>query len=119
MTKPLPWLLTLLLSAPAQAGFFSGADLLERLGDERRLMAMGYVAGVFDTGYLRLHCPPPTTSLTQATYLVEFALANGPADRARPAELLVLAALQAAWPCPQLQRQSPPGGARPPAVAPL
>jgi hypothetical protein len=101
-----PWLLALLtLAAPAHAEFFSGNDLLERLSDGRRLMAMGYVAGVFDSSWQRVHCAPPTTSLAQATSAVEYMLHNLPAERWRPAELLVLASLQATWPCAQQQQQ--------------
>lgn len=96
----------LVVCSSASAAFFSGNDLLQRLGDERRLLAMGYVAAIFDASWQRLQCAPASVSLAQVTNLVEFTLLNNPAQRAHSADVLVLATLQATWPCPSASRGS-------------
>jgi hypothetical protein len=109
MLRIVPFVLALLLlAAPAaRAEFYTGTELLERLSDHRRNLAMGYVAGVFDTTWGRVQCAPPATTLDDVTDLVELALTNLPTLRKEPADVLVLALLQHAWPCPKRGKTTP------------
>lgn len=103
---------TLALLAPLAAGaeFFSGNELYARLqasDQAERASALGYLAGVFDTGVGVVHCAPPSVSLGQVAQLVAAQLAALPAHRHHPADVFVLLALKEAWPCP-IERRAPP-----------
>ncbi len=90
-----------LFSAAAQASFWTGNDLLKRLrGDEvDRIHAMGYIAGVHDTGNGVTHCTPPGVTLGQLRDMMTMFLEQYPSIRNEPGDALVVAVLGAAWPC--------------------
>ena len=101
--------LALALAAPlgARGEFISGNQLLAGLSDgSPSADALGYIAGVFDSGLGVLHCAPAGVSLGQVADMVKATLTDLPTVRHRPGHLFVLYALRDAWPCPE--RRTPP-----------
>jgi hypothetical protein len=94
--------LTLLtLSTAASAEFYDGNDLFKNIqGDANaRLLALGYVAGVFDLGRGEYHCAPERVTLGQAYDIVKQWMVKKPSVRHMDASVLVSAALMEVWPC--------------------
>jgi Rap1a immunity proteins len=88
----------------AQAEFISGNDLLNRLNSEGfadRGFALGYIAGVSDALEDILVCAPTGSTTGQARDVVWQHLRTNPQSRHQGAALLVVEALQRAWPCRQ------------------
>lgn len=98
----------------AHATFWTGNDLLKHLrGDELdRLLAMGYIAGVHDMGNSVTHCTPERVSLGQLREMVTKFLETYPQIRNQPGDALVVAVLQAAWPCAAPPAQKGKGAGR-------
>jgi len=93
-----------LICGNAQADFYTGNDLLQRLDSEshgEKMLALGYVMGVFDVGQSVLHCSPATVTAGQIRDMAAAYLRGFPAKRHRAAELLINEVLAAAWPCPK------------------
>lgn len=94
--------LALAANIPAQAEFWTGNDLMERLTSERSFhqgMALGYVMGVFDAGLQVTHCPPANVTAGQISDMVLKTLRDLPEHRAMTADVIVNATLGLAWPC--------------------
>jgi hypothetical protein len=95
-------------STCAHAEFFDGNDLLAHLTDSssqiNRAIAIGYIAGVSDTGLGSVHCAPSSVSLKQVTDVVRIALDASPTDRHKAADSLILRAVKIAWPCANRKR---------------
>lgn len=89
-------------TSPAQAQFYSGNDLLERLQSrhtERNMLALGYTAGVFDTGYNVLWCDvSPEVRVGQLADIARRYLEKNPGTRHYPARTLVFHAFSEAFP---------------------
>lgn len=100
--------LALLVPALAHAEFFTGNQLYQRLnGDSSdRLLATGYVMGVFDTSSGVEHCGNqlPNVTAGQARDVVKQYLDQNPSTRDVSADLLARIALNKAWPCPDKKK---------------
>jgi len=87
----------------AQASFLSGHVLKERLADAHdsssRGMAVGYIAGVYDTSSGVLICSPTEVTTGQLAAIVQKYLADNPQTLHITAHQLVINALSAAFPC--------------------
>lgn len=97
----------ILAASSAQAQFFDGQALMDRMwttDNMHRAMALGYVAGVFDTGRGTLFCPPGSVTLGQAHDLVRSYLDANQSMRRGQAAIIALAALETAWPCQNQRR---------------
>ena len=93
-----------LLCGNAQAEFYTGNDLLQRLDSEshgEKMLALGYVIGVFDVGSAVIHCPPAGVTAGQVRDMAAAYLRGFPAKRNKTAESLINEVLAAAWPCPK------------------
>lgn len=93
--------LLLAVTTHAQAQYFSGNKLLSMLDDTSTVaqaMAMGYVIGVADTSSERL-CVPENATVRQLTDIVRRALRSVPEHRHEAADVIVIAALSASFPC--------------------
>ena len=93
-----------LICGNAQAEFYTGNDLLQRLDSEshgEKMLALGYVIGVFDVGSAVLHCPPAGVTAGQVRDMAASYLRGFPAKRNKTAESLINEVLAAAWPCPK------------------
>ena len=93
-----------LICGSAQAEFYTGNDLLQRIDSEshgEKMLALGYVIGVFDVGQSVLHCAPPSVTAGQIRDMAAAYLRGFPAKRHKSAESLVNEVLAAAWPCPK------------------
>jgi hypothetical protein len=94
------WIAVLaLVCGPAQAQFFSGNELYERLRDGRLSQVMFYVAGVHDANDKVLFCSPSDVTLGQALDVVKRYLETRPEQRHLSADFLASQAMRAAWPC--------------------
>lgn len=97
------WLIVLLLvSGGARAEFNSGNQLYgEMLSREpvARASAQGYLMGAFDATQHAQHCAPGTVTLRQVWDIALRMLKAVPAQRHEPANLILLAAFRAVWPC--------------------
>jgi hypothetical protein len=109
-------LLLAAVPSPAWAAT-SGNDLYEKCNPVSRndssLIAIGYCLGFIEAtvsvGEVLLVaadarikvCRPPSANVGQAAELVVKYLKDNPAERPRPAAVLVVKALQQAWPCPK------------------
>ena len=95
--------LALVASTTASAEFYDGNELFKHMkGDaNNRVLAIGYVAGVFDLGQGEFHCAPQRVSLGQAYDIVEKSMDDRPSIRHMDASILVSAALMEVWPCPK------------------
>lgn len=95
-------------STSSFAQFISGNDLFSYLSDEgvgRRMMALGYVAGVLDAN-LTIHiCPPADVQLGQARDVVYKWMLENPDKRHLPAHIIASYSLSLSWPCKQSQRK--------------
>ena len=95
-------LTTALLCSGAHAQFFTGNDLLTRINADNstdRVLAMGFIMGVYDSSLLLEHCPPSNVTAGQVRDMVAKDLYNGAAARHLPAAAFVAYTLSAAWPC--------------------
>ena len=93
---------TALIAFAAQAQFVTGNKLLERLDGSNpyeRGFGMAYVLGVADMGFGLNHCPPDTVTAGQVRDLTHQYLRANPGTREQSADLLVMRALRAVWPC--------------------
>jgi hypothetical protein len=93
-----------LICGNAQAEFYTGNDLLQRIDSEshgEKMLALGYVIGVFDVGQSVLHCSPSNVTAGQVRDMTASYLRNFPAKRNKTAESLINEVLTAAWPCPK------------------
>ena len=93
-----------LICGNAQAEFYTGNDLLQRLDSEshgEKMLALGYVIGVFDVGSAVLHCPPAGVTAGQVRDMAASYLRGFPAKRNKTAEPLINEVLAAAWPRPK------------------
>ena len=94
------WIAVLALcSGPAQAQFFSGNELYERLRDGRLSQVMFYVAGVHDANDKVLFCSASDVTLGQALDVVKRYLETRPEQRHLSADFLASQAMRAVWPC--------------------
>lgn len=88
--------------AKANAEFFSGNDLLSNINSTdalERMLALGYVMGVSDSGDSILHCAPAGVTAGQVRDVVKGALIASPGTRHHSADSLVVKALRNVWPC--------------------
>ena len=93
-----------LICGNAQADFFTGNDLLQRIDSEshgEKMLAIGYVMGVFDVGQSVIHCAPPSVTSGQVRDMAAAYLRGFPAKRNKGAEFLINEVLAATWPCPK------------------
>lgn len=100
--KRLTAALWITLSCSAQAEFWDGNMLLERLTSTsvyERGTAMGYVMGVHDTMQGVNHCPSSNVQAGQVREMVLNYLTNVPARRHETGDVLVLHVLKTAFPC--------------------
>lgn len=88
-----------LVCGPAQAQFYTGNDLQERIRDGRLSQVMFYVAGVHDANDKVLFCSPIDVTLGQVFDVVKRHLENKPEQRHFSGDLLITQALRAVWPC--------------------
>jgi hypothetical protein len=94
--------LALMIPTFACAEFFSGADLLARMkGDQAdRLLATGYVMGVFDSHQNATNCAPNGMISGELAATVQKYLETLPAPVMRSsADMILSAAFEKAWPC--------------------
>lgn len=94
----------LFVPAMAQAEFWSGNNLYERLTSSEtldRIQAMGYVMGVYDVYVNVTFCPGTQTGITvgQIRDMATAWLATNPTSRNKTAESLLNEAFKQAWPC--------------------
>ena len=93
----------LMLSCSANAAFFSGNDLLNRMTSNdtgERMLAMGYVAGIFDALDGTAFCTGGRgITLGQLKDIVMKKLQNFPESRHLTADNFVYVALSEAFPC--------------------
>jgi hypothetical protein len=101
-------LLSILLFVPAmaQAEFWSGNDLHNRLSSSDsgdRIHAMGYIMGVFDAGVNAVFCPPNQTGITagQIRDMTFAYLSQNPSIRHRTADVIIFDMFKQVWPCTQ------------------
>lgn len=97
------------LSFSAQAEFWDGNKLLERLNSTNLTnqgMALGYIMGVSDTMQGVNHCPPANATAGQLQDMVLNYLNNVPAQRHKTGDEIVLMVLRTAFPCPGSNRRS-------------
>jgi len=93
-----------ILCGNAHAEFYTGNDLLQKFDSEshgERMLAIGYVMGVFDVGQSVLHCSPATVTSGQVRDMAAAYIRGTPAKRHKSAESLINEVLAAAWPCPK------------------
>lgn len=99
-------LLLMLACSGAHAEFFTGNDLLSKLNSSSYIdqsMAMGYVAGVSDTGTRVTHCPPRHATVGQVQDMVRYHLESNPSSRHFTADSIIINLLKATWPCANRQ----------------
>lgn len=95
-----------LLSASAQAEFYNGNYLLEKLNNKENsvvdnMLSLGYINGVHDTNNGARFCTPTTVTSGQVRDVVhKWVLAN-PEWRDYSGDMVVTFALTAVWPCPK------------------
>ena len=85
----------------AQAQFKTGNKLLQQFGGEfgEQMNAIGYVTGVADTLQGAVVCAPQTVNAGQLVDMTKLYLEKSPAQRHRPADMLIHDMLTAMWPC--------------------
>lgn len=88
-----------LVCGPAQAQFFSGNELYERIREGKISQVMFYVAGVHDANDKVLFCSPSDVTLGQALDVVRRYLESRPEQRHLSADFLASQAMRAVWPC--------------------
>lgn len=98
----------------AKAEFFTGNDLLMELDRPRdssgHRLAMGYIAGVFDSKQGVDHCPPANVTLGQVRDVVHQWLIQVPKHRHHTGDVLVGIVLSVTWPCPTEQKRQKGNG---------
>ena len=95
-------LIALALAAPlAHAEFLSGNMLYDRLNGNTsdQMLAMGYIAGVYDAGQGVLHCGPSNLTLGQITDMVKITIRDQPQNRHFSADAFVTVTVKNQWPC--------------------
>lgn len=94
-------LVAALMCGAAHAEFFTGNDLLGKLNGDfgDKMVAMGYVIGVFDTTRSEAHCPPENVTAGQVRDMVKNHLEAMPTIRHLSADVQVRYVLNRAWPC--------------------
>ena len=88
----------------AHAEFFSGNLLLSRMNSTEtvdRVIALGYVMGVFDALAGAIHCAPAGPEITsgQIRDMVKAWIEQNPGQRHRMADRIIGDVLKQAWPC--------------------
>lgn len=92
----------IVVACNAHAEFYSGNELLAKMESDHvvdRLMALGYVIGVSDTGDGVTHCPPANITTGQVRDLVKGHLTRNPGSRHYSADSLITNLLRTTWPC--------------------
>lgn len=92
----------LLATSSAKAQFLSGNELYSRMTsteDYKRIYAMGYVAGVVDTGNRALHCITQGVTVGQVFDVAKKYLEQNPEVRDFSADSLLTIAFAQVWPC--------------------
>ena len=101
--------LALLVATPAQAEFYDGNMLLQRMNGDAidQMAALGYVAGVWDAHMGVMICPPPNVMLNQVRDMTKALLVGHPEYRHQGADRFVIAAGAQTFPCPKSAPASP------------
>ena len=101
--------LALLVATPAQAEFYDGNMLLQRMNGDAidQMAALGYVAGVWDAHMGVMICPPPNVMLNQVRDMTKALLVANPEHRHQPADRFVIAAGSKVFPCPTSAPKAP------------
>ena len=100
----------MLVAGVAQAdmgiGYIDGNQLFSRMtGDHMEQMyALGYVAGVSDTGQGVTLCSPANVTVGQIRDMVKQHLTSYPGDRHIQADHIVIHVLKESWPCAKKSR---------------
>ena len=105
--------ITMLVGSSAQAEFFDGNTLHQRLNGNHseQMMAMGYVVGVFDAHRSNLICPTSTNITTgQVADIVRNYLDRYPQHRHYTGDMLTTIALASVWPCKNQNQNNGRGG---------
>jgi hypothetical protein len=96
-------LLASLLFVPcmASAEFMSGNNLYSKMNGDfgDKMLALGFVQGVFDVYVNVTICPPNNITVGQVSDMVRGYFDNNPSIRHKTAESLINQALKQAWPC--------------------
>ena len=102
--KKLATALIALIPCIAQAEFFSGNDILNKINSSShmdQMQALGYIQGVSDVYVYVTFCPGSGVTAGQLQDIVKVYLQNNPATRNKTAESLINTALKQVWPCQQ------------------
>lgn len=94
--------LLLLSTAQANAEFFTGAELLQRLSSPEmsdKDSAFGYIAGAHDAHRGTVHCTPDGVTLGQVVFKVKKHLEEAVNVRHYSADAHVAYVLKNEWPC--------------------
>lgn len=99
-------LLLALASGAAQAQFWSGNDLLQKINGsaDDMIWALGYVSGVADAGQNRDFCIPSGVRVSQVRDMVRDSLQRSPEYRHLDASIFVTLRLVNQWPCKKKQK---------------
>lgn len=92
----------LTLSFSANAAFYSGNDIMRNMTSENsseRMLALGYVAGIYDALEGTAFCPNGKVTLGQLKDIVLKKLQNFPESRHMTADNFVYVSLSEAFPC--------------------
>lgn len=101
-------LIIALASTSAQADFFNGNKLWEKLNGDNieRSVALGYIMGVHDVHERLTHCSPSTVNAGQVKDVVYAGMSRMPEFRHLAAESIITEILKATWPCPANRSRS-------------
>lgn len=101
--RALAMALALLATTPAQAEFYDGNRLLQRMNGDipDQMAALGYVAGVWDAYMGVMICPPPNVMLNQVRDMTKALLIARPEFRHQSADRFVIAVGAETFPCPK------------------
>ena len=100
--KKLATALIALIPCIAQAEFFNGNDILNRINSSdhmAQMQALGYIQGVSDVYVYVTFCPAAGVTAGQLQDIVKAYLQHNPATRHKTAESLINLALKQVWPC--------------------
>lgn len=107
------WLIVLLMiPALARAEFYTGNDLYNKQTDNEsalnRMLALGYIMGVYDVGVRAIFCPGRESGITagQLNDMVKNWMYANPQHRHQSAEKLVLDIFKQTWPCANRNNRS-------------
>ena len=95
-------ILAVALAGSAHAEFVDGNKLLSQIKDSGYFSqghALGYIAGVADTGLGVIHCAPSNLTAGQLNDMVRNYLENTPAERHLTGDTIVNKVLKTVWPC--------------------